>query len=146
MAFDLATVIAEWVEQELSLPFTIAIDLIQNPDEDGGCIRYDPSSASERRFIDGSRLIPRNLSIYIRCKNASTARTLACAIGECLDGITIHHQQTSIECESVTTAQFLECDQKGFTIYLVGIAASYLDCGFPPEDENKYKGVFPWQI
>lgn len=127
MNVNIVNIIAVEVETALDLPFTIYADLIPNEDDDGACLRHDPAPAADRRFSDGSRLIAWNLTFYIRCKNAASARTYAKNITDKLDGETITADGLKIECEASTLPQFIDTDAKQFTTYSAAIKCTYLE-------------------
>lgn len=123
-----AETISAWVENELSLPFTIYCDLIPDEDTDGACIRHDPTPAAEQRYTDGTRLVAWNFTFYTRCKNADNAREYGKQIIDKLDGATVTSaEDIQIDCEAVTLPQFIETDEKGFTTYSESVKCTYLE-------------------
>lgn len=128
---NVANIINEWVENKLSLPFTIYNDVIPDSTGDAACLRYDPAPAAERRYTDGTRLLKWNLTYYIRCKNRTDARDYAYNITEILDGAEITDQASGvkIECEAQTLPQFISLDDKNNTIYSAAITVTYLEPG-----------------
>lgn len=125
---NIAEVISEWVEKALQLPFTIYCDLIPTADADGACVRHDPSPAAEKRFSDGSRYVSRNLTFYVRMKNAEQARELSKQITDKLDGATVTSPDgLEIDCEAVTLPQYIDTDSKGLTTYAAAIKCDYYE-------------------
>lgn len=125
---DVASIVCDYIESHLELPFTISLDLIQNAEKDGSCIRHDPTMASERAFTDGSRLIEWSLALYVRMKNATEARRQTENIIEFLNDLTIVDSKTNTEinCEAVTLAQFIGTDDKEMTTYTASFSARFL--------------------
>ena len=124
----IAETISAWVENALTLPFTIFYDLIPNEDEDGACIRHDPTPAAEKRFIDGTREVSWNFTFYTRCKDAENAREYGKKIVDTLDGATIESTENiKIDCEAVTLPQFIDTDAKGFTTYAESVKCTFLE-------------------
>ena len=124
----IAETISAWVENALTLPFTIFYDLIPNEDEDGACIRHDPTPAAEKRFIDGTREVSWNFTFYTRCKDAENAREYGKKILDTLDGATIESTENiKIDCEAVTLPQFIDTDAKGFTTYAESVKCTFLE-------------------
>ena len=124
----IAETISAWVENALTLPFTIFCDLIPDEDEDGACIRHDPTPAAEKRFADGTRLVAWNFTFYIRCKDSAQAREYGKQIIDTLDGATIESTENiKIDCEAVTLPQFIDTDAKGFTTYSESVKCTFLE-------------------
>lgn len=124
----IAETISAWVENALTLPFTIFCDLIPDEDEDGACIRHDPTPAAEKRFIDGTRQVAWNFTFYTRCKDAENAREYGKQIIDTLDGATIEStDHIQIDCEAVTLPQFIDTDAKGFTTYSQSVKCTFLE-------------------
>lgn len=122
----IAETISAWVENALTLPFTIFCDLI--PDEDGACIRHDPTPAAEKRFIDSTREVSWNFTFYTRCKDSAQAREYGKQIVDKLDGATVTSaEEIKIDCEAVTLPQFIETDAKGFTTYSASVKCTFLE-------------------
>ena len=118
---NIAEVVSEWAEKALQLPFTIYCDLIPTADADGACVRHDPSPAAEKRFSDGSRYVSRNLTFYVRMKNAQQ-------ITDKLDGATVTSPDgLEIDCEAVTLSQYIDTDSKGLTTYAAAIKCDYYE-------------------
>lgn len=128
-SLNVANIINEWVEQELTLPFTIYNDVMPDSTGDAACLRHDPAPAAERRYIDGTRLLKWNLTYYVRNKNRTKARDYADEITAKLDGAEITDQASGvkIECEAQTLPQFISIDDKNNTIYSAAIVCTYLD-------------------
>ena len=125
---NVAEVVSKWVEKALNLPFTIYCDLIPFAEADGACVRHDPSPAAEKRFMDGSRYVSRNLTFYVRMKNAEQARELAKQITDKLDGATVMRDDgMTIDCEAVTLPQYIDTDSKEYTTYATAIKCEYLE-------------------
>lgn len=124
---NVAEIVSEWVEKNLHLPFTIYCDLIPEADTDGACVRHDPSPAAEKRFMDGSRFVSRNLTFYVRLKNAEKAREWVKQITDKLDGTTISTNGISINCEAVTLPQYIDTDSKEYTTYSAAIKCEYVE-------------------
>ncbi|MGP1603323.1 MAG: phage tail terminator protein [Treponema sp.] len=123
----IAETISAWVENALTLPFTIFCDLIPDEDENGACIRHDPTPAAEKRFIDGTREVSWNFTFYTRCKDAENAREYGKKIVDTLDGATIESTENiKIDCEAVTLPQFIDTDAKGFTTYAESVKCTFL--------------------
>ena len=127
MQLNVADIICGFVENALTLPFTIYADMIPEAETDGACIRHDPAPAAERRHLDGSRLLAWNLTFYIRCRKSDEARNYAKAITDALDETTIHNGATDpdIDCMAATLPQFIGIDEKGFTTYSAAITCTY---------------------
>ena len=124
----IAETISAWVENALTLPFTIFCDLIPDEDENGTCIRHDPTPAAEKRFIDGTREVSWNFTFYTRCKDAENAREYGKKIVDTLDGATIESTENiKIDCEAVTLPQFIDTDAKGFTTYAESVKCTFLE-------------------
>lgn len=128
-SLNVSNIINEWVEQELTLPFTIYNDVMPDSTGDAACLRHDPAPAAERRYTDGTRLVKWNLTYYIRCKNRTHAWVYAYNITEKLDGVEITDQASGvkIECEAQTLPQFISLDDKNNTIYSAAIVCTYLE-------------------
>ena len=125
---NIAEVVSKWVEKALHLPFTIYCDIIPKVDSDAACVRHDPSPAAEKRFMDGSRYVSRNLTFYVRMKNAEQARELVKQITDKLDGATVVSADgVSIDCEAVTLPQYIDTDSKEYTTYSAAIKCEYLE-------------------
>lgn len=125
---NIAEVVSEWVEKALHLPFTIYCDIIPKADSDAACVRHDPSPAAEKRFTDGSRYVSRNLTFYVRMKNAEQARELVKQITDKLDGATVVSADgVSIDCEAVTLPQYIDTNSKEYTTYAAAIKCEYLE-------------------
>ena len=124
-----SNIINIWLENALQLPFIVNNDIIQNEDEDGACLRYDPAPAAERRYDDGSRLVTHNLTYYIRCESATDARNYAQDIINTLDGQTIIDPESNrrLEIEAQTLPQFINSDDKNYTTYAAAIVCTYLE-------------------
>lgn len=89
--------------------------------------RYEPSSAVEKRYLDGSRSGVQILSYYYRSSSATKARANLEKIINALDTkdfIPIG-ENTSIYCEAVATPQFVELDEKNSTIYMATVKVEY---------------------
>ena len=124
----IAETISAWVENALTLPFTIFCDLIPDEDENGACIRHDPTPAAEKRFIDGTREVSWNFTFYTRCKDSAQAREYGKQIVDKLDGATVTSaEEIKIDCEAVTLPQFIETDAKGFTTYSQSVKCTFLE-------------------
>lgn len=128
-SLNVANIINEWVEKELSLPFTIYNDVMPDSNGDAACLRHDPAPAAERRYTDGTRLVKWNLTYYVRNKNRTKARDYADEITAKLDGAEITDQASGvkIECEAQTLPQFISLDDKNNTIYSAAIVCTYLE-------------------
>lgn len=124
---NISSIINEWVENKLNLPFTISNDVIPETNGDAACMRFDPAPAAEKRFNDGSRLLKWNLSYYIRCKNRENARRYAYDITAALDGMTIKTDGVCIDTNAQTLPQFISTDDKQNTIYCAAITCSYIE-------------------
>ena len=126
---NVANIINAWVEEVLSLPFTITNDVIPDTKDNAACLRYDPAPAAERRYTDGSRLLEWNLTYYIRNKDRSKAREYAGQITAALDGAEIPDETSGvlIETEAATLPQFINTDEKNNTIYSAAIVCRYLE-------------------
>lgn len=128
MKLKISETISKWVETELDLPFMIFEDLIPNEEQDGACIRHDPTAAAEKRFSDGTRLVSWNFTFYLRCKNPENAREIGKQIIDRLDGAEIEStDKIRIDCEAVTLPQYIDTDAKGYTTYSASIRCSYLE-------------------
>ena len=123
----IAETISAWVETALTLPFTVFCDLIPDEDEDGACIRHDPTPAAEKRFTDGTRQVAWNFTFFTRCKDAENAREYEKQIIDTLDGATIESTGLKIDCEAVTLPQFIDMDAKGFTTYSASVKCTFLE-------------------
>ena len=125
---NIAEIVSEWIEKALHLPFTIYCDIIPKADSDAACVRHDPSPAAEKRFMDGSRYVSRNLTFYVRMKNAEQARELVKQITDKLDGTTVVSADgVSIDCEAATLPQYIDTDSKEYTTYSAAIKCEYLE-------------------
>ena len=126
---NVANIINKWVEEKLSLPFTIYNDVIPDTAKNAACLRYDPAPAAERRYTDGTRLLKWNLTYYIRNSDRNKARAYADDITAALDGQTIPDETTGvyINTEAQTLPQFISIDDKNNTIYSAAIVCTYLD-------------------
>lgn len=125
---NIAEVVSKWVEKALHLPFTIYCDIIPKADSDAACVRHDSSPAAEKRFTDGSRYVSRNLTFYVRMKNAEQARELVKQITDKLDGATVVSADgVSIDCEAVTLPQYIDTNSKEYTTYAAAIKCEYLE-------------------
>ena len=125
---NVAEVVSEWVENTLHLPFTIYCDIIPKADSDAACVRHDPSPAAEKRFSDGSRYVSRNLTFYVRLRDAGEARELVKQITDKLDGTTVTSPDgLSIDCEATTLPQYIYTDSKEYTTYAAAIRCDYLE-------------------
>lgn len=125
---DVANIICNELEKSLKPPFPLSLDLIQDAEKDGACIRHDPTQASERLFTDGSRLIEWSLALYVRMKNATEAREWTKNIIEFLNDFSVTDSESEIEvnCEAVTLAQFIATDDKEMTTYTASFIARFL--------------------
>lgn len=124
----IASAISAYVEQALTLPFTIYCDLIPDEAADGACVRHDPTPAAEERYNDGTRLVAWNFTFYTRCKNAANAREYGKQIVDKLDGATVlSAENIKIECEAVTLPQYIDTDAKGFTTYAESVKCTFLE-------------------
>ena len=127
MKLNIVDVICSRIERLLELPFTVYSDLIPEAENDGACLRREPTPAYEKRFLDGSRLISWNLTFYVRCKDSDNAVFLLKSIIDSLDLKEIETDETKIFCEAVTLPQFIENDSKGFTVYSASIKCTYTE-------------------
>lgn len=132
---NVANIVNAWVENRLSLPFTIYNDLIPDTQNNAACLRYDPAPAAERRYTDGTRLLKWNLTYYIRNSNRASAREYADIITATLDGAIVTDAETgmTINCEAQTLPQFIGIDEKNNTTYSAAIVCTYLE---PRETEE----------
>ena len=120
--------VGAYVEHALSLPFTVYCNVIPDGDEDGACVRHDPTPAAERRFTDGTRLVSYNLTFYTRCRSDEDAREWGKRIVDELDGATIESPDgIRVDCEAVTLPQYIDIDSKGFTTYAESVRCTYLE-------------------
>ena len=126
---NVASIVNEWVENKLSLPFTIYNDVIPDTANNAACLRYDPAPAAEKRYTDGTRLLKWNLTYYVRNENRTTAREYADTITAKLDGVTITDEESgiTIDIEAATLPQFISADDKNNTIYSAAIVCTYLE-------------------
>ena len=124
-----ASIINEWVESKLRLPFTIYNDVIPDTANNAACLRYDPAPAAERRYIDGTRLLKWNLTYYVRNKDRQKAREYADVITAALDQAQILDAESGvvITTEAATLPQFINTDEKNNTIYSAAIVCTYLE-------------------
>ena len=123
----IAEIVNSYVEQKLSLPFTIDNDAIATAG-DGACLRHDPSAKKEKAFLDGSATMLYNMSYYIRCRNAKEAREYTKEIGDALDGHTFTDAATGteIECETTASENYIGVDAKNLTTYSTAIKCTYM--------------------
>lgn len=128
-SIDVANTVCAWVENALSLPFTIYNDLIPDAESDGACLRHDPAPAAERNFSDRSRLVKWNLTFYVRCLNSKSARDYAKQIIDKLHEAAITDPDTGIliDCEASTLPQFISTDDKKLTTYSAAITCEYME-------------------
>jgi hypothetical protein len=126
---NVASLVNDWVEKKLNLPFTIYNDVIPDTSDNAACLRYEPAPAAERRYIDGTRLLKWNLTYYVRNKDRSQARTYADEITAQLDGVEITDETSGvcIQFEAATLPQFISMDDKNNTIYSAAIICTYLE-------------------
>lgn len=129
MTCSIASIINQWIEAKLNLPFIIENDVISSPNGDAACLRHDPAPAAEHRYIDGSRLIKWNLSYYIRSSDRTKARQYAYSITDKLDGTTIPagSNGVNIDIEAQTLPQYISVDDKNNTIYCASITCTYIE-------------------
>lgn len=126
---NVANIINAWVENALSLSFTIYNDVIPDTTPDAACLRYDPAPAAEERYIDGSRLLKWNLAYYVRNKSRDKARQLADELTATLDGVQIEDAASGITVyvEAQSLPQFITVDEKNNSVYSAAIEATYLE-------------------
>lgn len=106
------------------------IDTIYNdifPFDDGECLisRYEPSSAQEISFIDGTCVGSVSLSYYMRSDNAERCRQILNIICDEVDNLSCKTVGTEIRFESVTLPNFVSEDDKHLVIYSANILAKY---------------------
>ena len=124
---ELIETVCAYVEGELELPFALYADQMPTESGDCACFRCEPASAASRDYVDGSRLVEWNFSVYVRCLAASEAREWAKAIVDLLDNKKITAEdETVIVCEAETLPQYISTDDKGATVYLSSFCAQYL--------------------
>lgn len=126
---NVASIVNDWVEKRLNLPFTIYNDVMPDTSDNAACLRYDPAPAAERRYTDGTRLLKWNLTYYVRNKNRGNARDYADRITAMLDGVEIYDETSgvNIQTEAATLPQFISVDEKNNTIYSAAIVCTYLE-------------------
>lgn len=89
--------------------------------------RYDPSSAAERRFIDGTRRVEEQIAYYCRSPNATTARDTLDDIIKTLDNHHVLRVKDGLlcQCEAVTLPQFVDMSDSGKTTYTCTVKIIY---------------------
>jgi len=101
------------------------------PDETspGVICRYDPSSAKDRQYNDGSRRCVQNLAYYARSPGGTWCRDVLQWIIDTID--TEHVVRDSdgaeIDCEAVTLPQFVSMDDKKNTVYTIAVQCEYTE-------------------
>lgn len=106
-------------------------DVIYNdvfPDDENESIisRYDPSTANETEYIDGSADGSQSLAYLVRSQRAEKARGTLAEILECVDGLSCETEGgTEIRFEGVTLPTFVSVDDKNNTVYSLEITAKY---------------------
>ena len=126
-----AEIVCDYLEKTVTddaknaLPFRLEVELFANADTDSACIRHDPAPAAEKRFIDGSRIVQWNLSLFVRAKDAREGLKWARLMTDALDGARIEDDAGAVDCETTALPQFVETDEAGFTIYMSSVSARY---------------------
>lgn len=129
----IAQIICEYLEANvvdssgIALPFPIEIEMFRSKDRDGAIIRHDPTSAAERRFIDGTRLVVRVFSVYTRCKDTFDALKWSRLLIDTIDGKEIEKDALKVECVAQSLPQFIEQDAGGYTVYMGSFSAKYME-------------------
>lgn len=119
--------VCAYAQEAAGLPFTLYADAIPTDAGDAGCVRCAPAAASERRYIDDSKLVRWQLSVYVRCIAQDEARQYALAVCDVLDGKELTLDDgVVVRCEAISLPQWLEADQKGATYYLAAFSTEYL--------------------
>lgn len=119
--------VCSYAQEKAGLPFALYADVIPTEAGDCGCVRCAPAEASERRYIDNSKWVKWQLSVYVRCKAQAEARQYALAVCDALDGVKLTLDDGAVVlCEAQSLPQWLEADSKGATYYLAAFSAEYL--------------------
>ncbi len=89
--------------------------------------RHDPSTAVEKRFLDGSRFGAVNLSYTARAKDPKVCRDRLNSILNTLDikELIQASEGMAFECEALTLPQFVTVDDKEQTIYTCAVRVEY---------------------
>lgn len=101
-------------------------DLFPSPMGDCLISRYDPSTAREQSFIDGSAVGSVSLSYYMRSTDANYNRSILNKICDTVDNLAIKDNEgNEIRFEAVTLPSFISEDEKKQVIYSATIRAEY---------------------
>ncbi|MCR5607139.1 MAG: minor capsid protein [Treponema sp.] len=107
------------------------VNIIYNdvfPKDEGLCVisRYDPSTAKEIEYIDGSSVGSQQLGYYVRSSNASECRTILEKIFNAVDNLHLEGvNNITIDIEVLTQISFVGIDDKEQNIYTFDIKVSY---------------------
>lgn len=107
------------------------IDIIYNdvfPNDEGNCIisRYDPSTAREKEFIDGSAVGSQQISYFVRSKDAAYCRNILSLITDKVENLSCNNEDgVEIRFQSLTLATFVSTDDKDQVIYTATVKADY---------------------
>lgn len=120
------------VNAYLKTKTTVYSPIIQNvfPDNTAESIicRTEPSSANERRYLDGTRIGTLNFAYYCKSKNQVTAREQLEKIISALDisGVTISEALT-VTIEAVTLPAYVQKTEAGEHIFTASLKLEYLN-------------------
>lgn len=106
--------------------FVIYNDLF--PFDEGDCLisRYEPGTANETTFIDGSADGSVSIGYYMRSSDGEKARRIVDTICDAVDGLSYTDDfGTETRFESVTTPSFVSEDDKHQVVYTCTINAKY---------------------
>jgi len=107
------------------------IEIIYNdvfPFDDGFCLisRYDPTTAKEKEFIDGSVVGSQQLSYFIRSEDAADCRRILDLITDKVDNLSCSNNDgIEIRFTCLTHCAFVSIDDKNQTIYTATLKADY---------------------
>jgi hypothetical protein len=125
--------IRTWIAANVSGASSVSIYNDEIPDAEGTAVAIQPSPAPSNVSSyadDGDNGIPdrrveRTFNFLVRSLSATTARNLAEAIVTAMDMQTLKSGGTQIDCFSPVLAQFIDCDDKGNSIYSSAITCQY---------------------
>lgn len=117
----------EWL---LNNPLKGEFDVIYNdlfPFDDGDCLisRYEPGTANETQFIDGSSDGSVSIGYYMRSEDGERCRRIADIICDAVDGLSYEEDGTETRFEALTTPSFVSEDEKHQVVYTCTIQAFY---------------------
>lgn len=107
------------------------VDVIYNdlfPSDEGDCLisRYEPGTAKETEFIDGSAEGSVSIGYYMRSTDGEKARSYCDIIIEAVDGLSYKDEKgTETRFEAITTPSFVSEDDKHQVVYTCTINAKY---------------------